>query len=1414
MGRGASNLVVLVAVLVCVQLIDTAPSSRQNGRVRSERALCRDFLYEGDQETSGHPTSLNQTDTWRRCHGYSCKEWDIIKGKLAEIKELLNFNATDDDTIDGDVWLTSEMADALLEATRSKTNPHHRQKRKLHKFGWYFITKWPLPILYTFDTNMGDSGRETIRLAISHWEAQTCIRFEEREAVGDDTRHIRFTNGYPCASYIGRIMKTPQPIQLSATCLQGIGVAAHEIGHAIGFWHEHQRSDRDDHTIVHPENLRQGSEFASVLSILTKGNTNNLVPYDYGSIMHYHAYASSDDKMTIEPTNSLYIQTIGQKDGLSFLDAKLANLAYCKNACHTPLVGKCLNRGYQDPNNCTRCRCPAGFGGLYCDTLATPVNADCGGYLNVTEKGTYVTSPGYSSGGQYVDNTQCNWMVQAPHGYRVVLQFTGRRFGIVSSTLKSHMCLHYVEVRYVEDRALTGPRFCGHKRPDTALQSADRQMLVLFRANFSSEDARKTGFKFLVRAVRDDGTTAGIVTSTNNVTVTRDSTVTGSITAMTTIDPNSAKDPASSTTATPETENTKHDTFIGNEAIDVAFVLDSSGSVGRDNWHRLLAFVGNIVGTFRVGLCHVQFGVVSYGNHASLDVAFNSSRDQPTLQSEIAGVPWKDGGSNTSGGLWVMKERLFSGTSSRRVGIPRLCVLVTTAPADRDREYTGPMAAAARDSGIVMAVVGVTDRVELAEIDTISSTPHSAYGINVSGFTSLNEHVSQVNTLIHHAAAAARSPGRLPESPALNPVSTTNESRDATKVRNTVTMSLGTTALPETITEKWQLVTKSDGRDDTTSDTGIKSQGNTTETQGGMVKSPGASTTSPEMVAKHHITTTNSASPPMGSSGVSYATPQTAKSKAVDVAFLLDSSGSVGKDNWRTVLAFVKDVINNLVVGPTHAQFAAAVFSTQAYVLFYLGRGSNDVEGIGHMIDDARWLGGWSNMSGGIRLVKNAVFSRSGGDRPSAPNVCVLVTDGPSNRDADRTVSDAARAKGDGINMVVVGVTSRIDKGETNAVASSPADQFEFLVDDFSDLTGITLRVVERIQTVAALKDVGDTTTLLPSESTTPTTTSAAMSVTRASMSTTTTDKTTTTKTTAQPNTPTERILINATTNPTITTTSTKQLAIQATHTTKQTTKLASTADSLKTASTTTAAPVMKTSTTTMTTGKTSRLLPRKYASPTTTTTTTTTPTSSLKTTLVDTTVAARHKPISATNGTSNNSKSTTPMNSKGCADDLPDSWACDFENGSTLVPWCELAQDTNDNFDWTRQRGSTPSRDTGPRGAQHGAYYIYIEASNPRAEGDNARLFVPRLCAGLYCLTFHYNMFGFHTGSLSVAVQSRTLWSLSGPHGKEWLSHSFDVTLQDGDQVAFVAVRGREFSGDIAVDNIRLVSGSCGQRH
>ena len=76
----------------------------------------------------------------------------------------------------------------------------------------------------------------------------------------------------------------------------------------------------------------------------------------------------------------------------------------------------------------------------------------------------------------------------------------------------------------------------------------------------------------------------------------------------------------------------------------------------------------------------------------------------------------------------------------------------------------------------------------------------------------------------------------------------------------------------------------------------------------------------------------------MSSRGIFAFVVPTARSEAVDVAFLLDSSGSVGKDNWRTLLDFVKDVINKFVVGPAHAQFATAIFSTESFVVFHLGR--------------------------------------------------------------------------------------------------------------------------------------------------------------------------------------------------------------------------------------------------------------------------------------------------------------------------------------------------------------------------------------------------------------------------------------------------------------------------------------------
>lgn len=60
--------------------------------------------------------------------------------------------------------------------------------------------------------------------------------------------------------------------------------------------------------------------------------------------------------------------------------------------------------------------------------------------------------------------------------------------------------------------------------------------------------------------------------------------------------------------------------------------------------------------------------------------------------------------------------------------------------------------------------------------------------------------------------------------------------------------------------------------------------------------------------------------------------------------------------------------------------------------------------------------------------------------------------------------------------------------------------------------------------------------------------------------------------------------------------------------------------------------------------------------------------------------------------------------------------WDCDFEAGL-----CAMEQSTNDQFDWTRSDEPTPTAQTGPDRAASGVWFIYIETSSPRVNGDAA---------------------------------------------------------------------------------------------
>lgn len=166
---------------------------------------------------------------------------------------------------------------------------------------------------------------ERVHDAIAHWEEHTSIRFVERtEANKAQYRnYVRFQPSFGCSSYVGMIGGM-QPINLAPACSTGNTI--HEIGHALGLWHEQSRIDRDDYVTVLYENIIPSMAFN-----FDKQETNgeDIGEYDYGSIMHYPRWAfSKNGKDTIVPLQNDV--EIGQRDTLSEADIAAIEYLYDK----------------------------------------------------------------------------------------------------------------------------------------------------------------------------------------------------------------------------------------------------------------------------------------------------------------------------------------------------------------------------------------------------------------------------------------------------------------------------------------------------------------------------------------------------------------------------------------------------------------------------------------------------------------------------------------------------------------------------------------------------------------------------------------------------------------------------------------------------------------------------------------------------------------------------------------------------------------------------------------------------------------------------------------------------------------------------------------------------------------------------
>jgi hypothetical protein len=197
----------------------------------------------------------------------------------------------------------------------------------------YATNTWPGGVVpYEFNANVSATNRTLMRVAMDDWEARANISFVPRAG---ETNYVHIQSAGVNNSFVG--MQTGGQIINIASWGSRI-VIAHELAHALGFWHEHSRADRDTYIEVNYNNIQASMAFN--FDIRPYGG--EFGPYDFDSAMHYGDCAFSGccsfgqececeaacRAITVLPPNQEWQDKIGQLDHLSLGDAQGMGFLY------------------------------------------------------------------------------------------------------------------------------------------------------------------------------------------------------------------------------------------------------------------------------------------------------------------------------------------------------------------------------------------------------------------------------------------------------------------------------------------------------------------------------------------------------------------------------------------------------------------------------------------------------------------------------------------------------------------------------------------------------------------------------------------------------------------------------------------------------------------------------------------------------------------------------------------------------------------------------------------------------------------------------------------------------------------------------------------------------------------------------
>ncbi|TSK20128.1 Collagen alpha-1(XXVIII) chain [Bagarius yarrelli] len=191
----------------------------------------------------------------------------------------------------------------------------------------------------------------------------------------------------------------------------------------------------------------------------------------------------------------------------------------------------------------------------------------------------------------------------------------------------------------------------------------------------------------------------------------------------------------------------------------------------------------------------------------------------------------------------------------------------------------------------------------------------------------------------------------------------------------------------------------------------------------------------------------------------------TCRFSPLELVFVIDSSESVGPENFELIKDFVNSLIDRVSVKPNVTHVGIVLYSHMTAVISDLSRPltRDEVKSAVHRMP---YMGEGTYTGSAIHRA-NQLFRSA---RPGVWRVAVVITDGQVDQRDVVKLEDAVRdAHSSGVEMFVVGVVNQSEpfyesfKRELESIASDPDEEHIYLISDFRKLSTLESKLLLKL---------------------------------------------------------------------------------------------------------------------------------------------------------------------------------------------------------------------------------------------------------------------------------------------------------------------------------------------------------------